>query len=93
MSSRNQMQIDKLTDHNRSIAYRTRSKKQPDMVSMFERWLDDPTPISKSIEHPNSSDFQPWNIDTHYGMCGQSCPCCRAKLGELIGACTICIYS
>ena len=88
MSSKNQMPTGRLTDHNLPIAFRTRSKKPRSMLSMFDRWLDDPTPISKSIEHPKS-----WNINTHYGMCGQSCPCCRTNLGELIGACTICSHS
>ena len=73
---------------NNPVASRTRYKKviRQQYPSMFDRWLVDPTPISNSIEHPKS-----WNIDTHYGMCGQSCPCCRAKLGEIIGACTICM--
>jgi hypothetical protein len=35
-----------------------------------------------------------WTKDEHYTTlgcwCGQSCPCCRAKQGELWGACTIC---
>jgi hypothetical protein len=73
---------------NTPIASRTRYKKvvRQQYPSMFDRWFDDPTPISNSIEHPKS-----WNIHTHYGMCGQSCSCCRAKLSEIIGACTMCM--
>ena len=32
-----------------------------------------------------------WSIDTHYGQCGQSCPCCRAEVGDTFGACPICM--
>ena len=32
-----------------------------------------------------------WSPTAHYGMCGQSCPCCRAELGDTFGACPICI--
>ena len=32
-----------------------------------------------------------WNIHTHYGQCGQSCPCCRAEVGDTFGACPICM--
>ena len=31
-----------------------------------------------------------WNAHTHYGQCGQSCPCCRAIVGDTWGACLIC---
>ena len=35
-----------------------------------------------------------WTQQEHYTnighWCGQSCPCCRALLGELWGACSIC---
>ena len=37
--------------------------------------------------HPKS-----WKSHTHYGQCGQSCPCCRAILGDEWGACSICIH-
>lgn len=36
--------------------------------------------------HPKS-----WNNKSHYGQCGQSCPCCRARVGDTLGACTICL--
>jgi len=38
------------------------------------------------LKHPTS-----WNPHTHYGQCGQSCPCCRAIVGDKWGACSICI--
>ena len=31
-----------------------------------------------------------WSKKAHYGQCGQSCPCCRAAVGDTLGACTIC---
>lgn len=31
-----------------------------------------------------------WTPITHYGQCGQSCPCCRRRVGDTLGACTIC---
>ena len=38
------------------------------------------------IKHPEN-----WTSHTHYGQCGQSCPCCRAIVGDKWGACSICI--
>lgn len=39
-----------------------------------------------------------WSDISHYGQCGQSCPCCRARLYQRgidmdarFGACTICL--
>jgi hypothetical protein len=32
-----------------------------------------------------------WDEHKHYGQCGQSCPCCRAEVGDTWGACTVCI--
>ena len=32
-----------------------------------------------------------WSKNSHYGQCGQSCPCCRAHMGDTLGACSICI--
>ena len=40
---------------------------------------------SESTTHPPC-----WNQHAHYGQCGQSCPCCRSRCGEKIGACPIC---
>ena len=38
-----------------------------------------------------------WNKEDHYmrmgGQCGQSCPCCRARVGDTLGACTVCLTS
>ena len=37
-----------------------------------------------------------WTKEKHYGehgQCGQSCPCCRAEVGDTFGACTICIIT
>jgi hypothetical protein len=31
-----------------------------------------------------------WNAIGHYGQCGQSCPCCRAEVGDEWGACLVC---
>ena len=41
----------------------------------------EPVPTS----HPTG-----WSPTAHYGMCGQSCPCCRAEVGDTFGACPIC---
>jgi hypothetical protein len=37
-----------------------------------------------------------WNSKNHYSemgwmWCGQSCPCCRARAGDTLGACEICL--
>ncbi len=32
-----------------------------------------------------------WCNQNHYGQCGQSCPCCRAAVGDTFGACPICM--
>ena len=34
-----------------------------------------------------------WCNQNHYGQCGQSCPCCRAAVGDTFGACPICIIT
>ena len=32
-----------------------------------------------------------WNQQHHYGICGQSCPCCRAEIEDVpLGVCPIC---
>jgi len=36
-------------------------------------------------KHPSG-----WTKENHYGMCGQSCPCCRKKVGDIFGVCTVC---
>ena len=42
-------------------------------------------PIEEQLVHPEC-----WNEQTHYGQCGQSCPCCRADVGDILGACLVC---
>ena len=37
------------------------------------------------IKHPDI-----WSKISHYGQCGQSCPCCRAHMGETLGTSSIC---
>ena len=43
--------------------------------------------IPKAHVHPAS-----WNPHTHYGQCGQSCPCCRSKVGDIWGSCLVCTH-
>ena len=40
---------------------------------------------TETLTHPEC-----WNVHTHYGQCGQSCPCCRAMVGDEWGACLVC---
>jgi hypothetical protein len=44
------------------------------------------TTVEEPLIHPKC-----WNAHTHYGQCGQSCPCCRAEIGDEWGACLVCI--
>jgi hypothetical protein len=37
------------------------------------------------VKHPEC-----WSERSHYGQCGQSCPCCRAEVGDTWGACLVC---
>ena len=69
---------------------------------MFERWSSEiqettpqpppaPPPTQPPPQHPVG-----WSVKNHYmdlGLCwcGQSCPCCRARVGDTLGACEICI--
>lgn len=48
------------------------------------------TKTCKPVKHPVGLDGKPWTKHIHYGMCGQSCPCCRKQAGDTFGACTIC---
>ena len=48
--------------------------------------VEEPEPEPEKITHPEC-----WNEHTHYGQCGQSCPCCRAIVGDEWGACLVCI--
>ena len=60
--------------------------------NIYSRWLDDPiAPQEEEQCHPVG-----WTPENHYTelgwqWCGQSCPCCRAKAGDKLGACPICI--
>ena len=47
---------------------------------------------SKSAKNPSINTMpSTWvGQKTHYGQCGQSCPCCRSRCRETIGACPIC---
>ena len=49
--------------------------------------LEEATKVEDKVEeHPSG-----WTEEHHYGMCGQSCPCCRAIVEETdFGVCTIC---
>ena len=65
--------------------------------TMYWRWNVNPGPGSDPSQNSESytkttynKHPKSWNSYSHYGQCGQSCPCCRAKLGESWGACTIC---
>ncbi len=44
--------------------------------------------MTNITEHP-----QNWNSTTHYGSCGQDCPCCltRDEESDSLGICTICV--
>ena len=42
--------------------------------------------LEEDVSHPAG-----WSRTNHYGMCGQSCPCCRAEIEDApIGVCPIC---
>jgi hypothetical protein len=43
----------------------------------------------KKLEEENHNHN--WDKKNHYGMCGQSCPCCRAEIEDVpLGVCPIC---
>ena len=44
-------------------------------------------PVFTIIKHPSV-----WCPKSHYGQCGQSCPCCRAHVGDIFGVCPICSF-
>ena len=66
-------------------------------------FLEEPEvePIEESEEpgeEPEEMQCHPvgWTKKNHYSelgwqWCGQSCPCCRARVGDTIGACPVCI--
>lgn len=60
-----------------------------------ERWLEEPI-ITQVESADNLCHPVGWNSTNHYSdmgwqWCGQSCPCCRAKAGDTLGACEICL--
>jgi hypothetical protein len=74
--------------------------------SMIDRWMDgaeflkDPEvePVEEPVEEPEEMQCHPvgWTKKNHYSelgwqWCGQSCPCCRARVGDTLGACPVCI--
>ena len=76
-----------------------------DQNSLFWRWANDAEAIANQTTnqtptcHPTG-----WRPIIHYmqigGQCGQSCPCCRAKVYKLgidsdakFGACSVCLNS
>ena len=56
--------------------------------SIFDRWADDTVCEKK---HPEGWSSANHYMDLGWCWCGQSCPCCRAKVGDKLGACEICI--
>ena len=74
--------------------------------SMIDRWMDgaefleepEVEPIEEPVEEPKEMQCHPvgWTEKNHYmelnwQWCGQSCPCCRARVGDTFGACPVCI--
>ena len=45
------------------------------------------------VSHPVGWCSKNHYMDLGWGWCGQSCPCCRAMVGDTLGACGICIAS
>ncbi len=64
--------------------------------SMLDRWADDAKDLTEDAElicHPVG-----WTKKNHYSdlgwmWCGQSCPCCRTRCGDILGGCQICVRS
>ena len=64
-----------------------------DSKNIYSRWSDDPI-----VAQEEEQQYHPvgWTQKNHYSelgwqWCGQSCPCCRAKAGDKLGACPVCI--
>jgi len=62
----------------------TRSQSSIQTVPVTSTATQSVKPIDK---HPTC-----WDSENHYGQCGQSCPCCRARAGDSVnwGACPLC---
>ena len=63
---------------------------------MLQRWKDDSIGFAASQSMPIQKHPGGWNKKNHYMdmgwcYCGQSCPCCRARVGDTLGACGICV--
>ena len=73
----------KLSTHQMTL----RSHTRPNAIESKADPEDQPVAaaIAEPITHPEC-----WNEHTHYGQCGQSCPCCRAMVGDEWGACLVC---
>ena len=61
----------------RQVGIQNSRKKAASLIQ--QRWRE-----SRPVHPPC------WNRFIHYGQCGQSCPCCRKRAGEILGACTVC---
>ncbi len=40
----------------------------------------------------NDEDLPLWSEANHWGCCGQSCPCCRYSVGDVLGSCAVCDF-
>ena len=49
-----------------------------------------PTPARPDLLDLTCRHGSGWTPAEHFGDCGQSCGCCRARAGEALGACTVC---
>ena len=58
---------------------------QPVLVAILG-WVSGHSPVEVWPGH-----WVRWRRIGHWGRCGQSCPCCRALVGEDFGACDWCI--
>ena len=79
---------------NNATAHVTRSRTRSAIVIQKyarRRIVLNSTQKTSTPRHPIG-----WNERSHYGdmgwcWCGQSCPCCRAMAGDILGACDICM--
>lgn len=79
--------INKKRNSNKMVKTRSMSEYQPKSKRIK---LEHPEvkKISETEKHHHTGGWTPTN---HYGMCGQSCPCCRAEIEETpFGVCPIC---
>jgi len=78
--------IDEETDENEQVQERKTRTHTMTLRSHIKDKVNEEDKKESEINHPDS-----WSSHTHYGQCGQSCPCCRAIVGDKWGACSICI--